>query len=333
MSAITGCYEGAKATGLVDPNVRADAYSSVTEAMNLELAQHGLNVHVSRADAKQALMTSFYGSKLTPKTIFGEETPELQAFYVAAQKVAPGAWDLLQDLLASWQPWTLKHSWQLPDGFEAKVKVMQKHETRIEVDELDHASFTYEHYENTGSRTGLSNVANVVHSIDALVLREIHRRCNYKTQALDNAVCLVQAEQGRRLLEVCQEDDMIPDAPINKYVGLWARTGFLSAVVIPYLNEDSVRLVPWDMLKEIEILGQSMMDHNPFPVVTIHDEFKCHPNNMNHLRQHYINILAELADSVIIDDILSQLHGKPGNFPKLSNNLSDCIRHSNYALS
>ena len=54
MSVLTGCVAGASATGLVDPNVRADAYSSVTKAMEVLLNGH---LTVSRADAKRALMT------------------------------------------------------------------------------------------------------------------------------------------------------------------------------------------------------------------------------------------------------------------------------------
>lgn len=157
MSALTGCYSGAHATGLVDPNVRADAYTAVTSAMNEVLG--GVGIKISRAKAKEATMTSFYGSKAKPIEIFGEGTPELAAFYAAATVVAPGAWGLLQDLLASWQPYALKHEWQLPDGYEAKVKVMNKIETRIEVDELDHATFTYQYYVNEGSDKGLSNAA------------------------------------------------------------------------------------------------------------------------------------------------------------------------------
>lgn len=156
MSVLTGCIDGARATGLIDPEVRADAYTMATKLMNEEL---GGGLEVSRADAKAALMTSYYGSKKQPKAIFGEDTPELNAFYVAAQKVAPGAWELLQDLLASWQPYALSHAWKLPDGYDAYVKVMTKKEARIEVDELDHATFTYEFYENEGQRNGLSNVA------------------------------------------------------------------------------------------------------------------------------------------------------------------------------
>ena len=54
MSAITGCLSGARATGLVDPNRRADAYTEQTQRMQVIL---GNDIHVSRKDAKAALMT------------------------------------------------------------------------------------------------------------------------------------------------------------------------------------------------------------------------------------------------------------------------------------
>lgn len=57
MSAITGCVAGATATGLVDPNVRADAYSTMTETMNELLHSQGISVNVSRKQAKEATMT------------------------------------------------------------------------------------------------------------------------------------------------------------------------------------------------------------------------------------------------------------------------------------
>ena len=69
------------------------------------------------------------------------------------------------------------------------------------------------------------------------------------------------------------------------------------------------------------------------PLSELLDEFKCHPNHMNHLRQQYINLFAELAESNILSDILSQIHGCKGSFPKLSPNLAEKIRESNYALS
>lgn len=55
MSCMTGCIAGANATGLVDPNKRADAYTETTQVMNQILG--GVGVQISRKDAKAALMT------------------------------------------------------------------------------------------------------------------------------------------------------------------------------------------------------------------------------------------------------------------------------------
>lgn len=67
--------------------------------------------------------------------------------------------------------------------------------------------------------------------------------------------------------------------------------------------------------------------------MNILDEFQCHANNMNHLRQQYINVFAMLADSEILADILGQLHGCTGKYPKRSPDLAAKIRGSNYMLS
>ena len=53
---------------------------------------------------------------------------------------------------------------------------------------------------------------------------------------------------------------------------------------------------------------------------------------MNQLRYWYKEILAELADSVILADILGQIYGMSGSYNKLSLNLGDQIRDSRYAL-
>ena len=86
-------------------------------------------------------------------------------------------------------------------------------------------------------------------------------------------------------------------------------------------------------LKGLASILNQMLDHAPFEVLTIHDQFDCHPNHMNHLRLHYREILAQLAESTVLDDILSQLYGNKGTFTKKSHNLASKIRKSNYALS
>ena len=327
MSAMTGCVAGAKATGLIDAGVRADAYTAVTQAMEVV---PGGSINVERQDAKAATMTSFYGSKATPKDIFGENTPELNAFYQAALTVAPGAWELLQDLLASWQPYAMSHDWKLPDGFDARVKVMQKKEVRIEVDELDHASFTYEFYENQGSKRGLSNVANMTHSMDAWLLRSMHRRCNYDREIAQNAahdieMALIERSMG-------QQPTAITDGTVSYYVDQYTRSTLADIVILPHLNANTVKCLATHHLQALAGIIDGMLQYQPFEMVALHDEFKAHANNMNWVRWQYRELLAEIADSDVLDDLLSQITGVPGTFNKLSFNLPDQIRKSNYAL-
>ena len=70
-----------------------------------------------------------------------------------------------------------------------------------------------------------------------------------------------------------------------------------------------------------------------FEVGTIHDDFACHPNNAWELQIVYREILADLADSNVLSNILTQLAGYPVEFEKLSNDLSSDILASQYALS
>lgn len=279
-------------------------------------------------------MTSFYGSRATPKEIFGEDTPELEGFYKAINTIAPGAWSLLQELLASWQPFALVHEWKLPDGFLSHVKVMEKVEKRLEVDELDHATFTYVYNENVGQESGLSNVANVVHSVDAYVLRSLIRRCNYDVEQTQRAMEAVFLELLDRDVNG-NEQDTSDDAPeaIQTYMERFAATNMVDAVIIPHLTIDSVCYLTTDHLRRLNQMMEEMLDHPPFPILSVHDEFKCHPNNMNVLRQQYINLFAEMADSEILSDIFSQIMGVQGTYKKMSHDLSQKIRQSNYGLS
>lgn len=332
MSALTGCVAGADSTGMITPGVRADAY---TKTKNVMADILGGAVDVTRKEAKQALMTSFYGSKKTPKEIYGEDTPALAAFYEAAMIVAPGAWELLQDLLASWQPYALSHGWKLPDGYDALVKVMKKKEVRIEVDELDHATFSYEFYENEGTKSGLSNVANVTHSMDAWVLRSMHRRCNYDREVAEYAADAIQMELLRRSMDSMKDHDVLRVAPSGKlayYVEQYERSTIADIVILPHLTTDSVQCLDTGHLQALAGILTGMLQYQPFELVTVHDEFKAHANNMNWVRWQYREIMAEIAESNVLDDILSQIHGVPGTFNKLSFNLAEQIRGSEYAL-
>ena len=158
LSAMAGCVRGADATGLVS-HKRADAYTDVTREMNKILQLRSMSTIVApRADVKRAMMTSVYGSTAVPKEVFGEGDL-LDVFYSAVAVVAPAAFELMTALLHTWQPYALQHSWVMPDNHHVMIKVLEQKETRIEVDELNHSTFTTYVTINQGTEKGVANVA------------------------------------------------------------------------------------------------------------------------------------------------------------------------------
>lgn len=339
MSAMTNCLSGATATGLVDPHRRPNAYTEVGDAMSSYL--QGEQIVVDAADVKQAVLTTLYGSKAVPKRLFGDPdpdapaTPELKAFYAAVREVAPGASMLMDDLLAVWQPFALKHEWTLPDNHLASVKVMQKVSKRLRVDELNNSSFTYEWYENCGAETGLSLVANVTHSVDAYVLRTLVRRCMYDPLKVDYFYDKCLTELVRRELGGQQETSF---NPINKETKVlmtrFMETQLPDILIFDYIKGNELCLLDEHHISGLLRIMFEMRKHSPFEIICVHDEFTAHPNNVNELRNHYRHILADLAESTILSDIFSQITGTDINYQKLGHpDVADKIRGSNYALS
>ena len=330
MSATTGCITGAAATGLVHQDVRSDAY---TECTNIMMGLLPTKIEHARQKMKDAVMTALYGSKAEPERVFGKDTPELEAFWKALDIMAPGACELLNDLLESWQAYALVHEWILPDGYHARVKVMQQKEKRIRVEELNDASFTYTYWENEGELYGVKNPGNVTHSLDAYLLRTLIRRCSYDTFTTRRANQLITDCLLDRSLDHITVPAIMEDDELAYYVDHYNNSGMADITLIDLLTPENVRMLSTAHLTKLNKILNGMLVHKPFPVITVHDDFKCHPNNMNALRFHYKEILADMADSKILSDIFSQIHGQPVVYQKLSDDLGDTIRNANYHLS
>ncbi len=330
MSVLSGCEEGCKATNLINTGERRDAYTEVTKAAAIEL---GEAINIERADIKSAQMTHLYGSRKIPKELFGADSPELEAFYAANWVVCPGANEVLQDLLGSWQPYALVHGWKLPDNYHARVKVMEKVETRIEVDELDHATFSYEYYVNCGVKKDVKNAANVIHSIDAYILRSMHRRCNYDVQVMGRFGYFCHAERKRRYMGELPSEALAVTLPHHVYMERFEATNMVDAVIFEHLDEFTIMELTDRHLDALEELFHRMTAYEPFELVTVHDEFKCHPKNCNTMRQTYIDLFAELAESRVLEDVFLQLTGHECFYANKLQGLGDLIRQSEYALS
>lgn len=326
MSAITGCVKGADATGLVSEK-RADAYTDVTREMNSILKLKGFTgIDVPRNDVKRAVMTSGYGSTLVPKEVFGEGDM-LATFYQACNAIAPEAFKLMADLLETWQPDALSHNWVMPDNFHVNIKVMQTKETRIEVDELGHSTFTTYVKVNQGSKKGLANVANTIHSIDGYLLRSVIRRASFDTYKINEAIKLLSCaiQHSAETNAECDED-------LQNMLNIYEYSKMLDVSIIDYINADNIGHVPLELLIKLNATLGKMMELGSSPVLTVHDAFRAHPNHCNAVRYWYKEIMAELAESNILQFIVSQIVGQQVKYVKASNNLADMIRNSNYAI-
>jgi hypothetical protein len=268
-------------------------------------------------------MPWFYGSKAEPKKVFGEDSLELMAFYAAQESVAPGACMMMREMLNSWNPEGLDHAHTLPDGFNAIVPVLTKMKVKIEVDELEHTTFTYIYEDNIAQERGLAVAANITHACDAFIVREVTRRCNYDRKHLKNVFKWLENNLGSTI-----ERTSLMEMTCEQH-------GFISLRAADFIREEKDVAQFSSSFRECLLdLVTQVLDYPPFPVLTIHDEFKCHPNHVNRMRRHYQFVLAEMADSCMAEQIISEVRMDPGYvLNKFSTDLGDEIMKGEYFLS
>lgn len=317
LSVLTGDRSAAQLCNVIDTGHREDAYTNI---YNMMLSRTGGSSKINRKDTKQAIMTAFYTSTAMPKKVFGEG--ELLAlFYEILQTVAPAAWELNQTMPTLWNPEALSHDWILPDNFHVKTKVMDTVSEKVHFDEQP---FDVTYRVNQPQEQGRSLGANVTHSIDGLIVREMVRRCNYDPTKIDQLCKLIEDGDLLGISTKTHDDRMV--------MILWDRyneTGYLSARILDHLNEDNFGLVAPSVISD---LLQSL-PAKPFQVMTIHDAFRCLPQYGNDLRWQYNLQLKLIAESDLLSSIISQLVGRRVQIGKLDPTLHLDIMESNYALS
>jgi hypothetical protein len=246
MAALSGCKDTARVCNMLNTGNREDVYQMIANKMNSRLnGKYG----VSRKDVKKPCMTHFYNSVATPEKMFNEI--QLEAFYSTLDGLMPGAMAVMETVNEFWQYGSDVHQWSLPDGHVARIPVTEMADTRIEVDELNHRTFTYRYEKQQPSKNFRSLVANIVHSVDGYVAREMVRKCH----------------------------------------------------------------------------GMGI------ELVHIHDCFVFSPDYLQAISQAYREVLADIADSNLLSDILSEICGQYIPVSKISTDLSIDILNSEYMLS
>jgi hypothetical protein len=213
-------------------------------------------------------MPWFYGSTAEPKRIFGDDTPLMRAFTYTMESIAPGVTELRNFMVSLWDPKNDKHTWVLPDNHHVHIKVIGNvtHEFLIMG-----GAYTTMTKEQMPLESGISNAANIIHSIDGMVVREMGRRCDYdKNQVAKVVDLLINTGSGPDNAFSSQDKGIQRSRNINmvkKLTDHFKATGFLSARIIDAIDEDSIHYAP---RKELNALVLSL-PKKPFNILAVHD--------------------------------------------------------------
>lgn len=317
LSVLTGDRSAAVLSNVVDSGARRDAYTALYEKMAEKI---GAQMQFSRSDLKRSIMTAFYGSEAVPREVFGDGKL-LNAFFETLEEQTPYVWELNKAFLKMWDPKSLKHSWVLPDNFHVHVKVMDQVHENVE---FLGETFTTVRHENKAVAQGRSLGANITHSIDGLVVRELMRRCDYNPEKVTNVqLAITEGPSGSSGGTPTENDLMV--------IQLWdhyQKSGYLSARILDYLDTSNIGLVNTDPIQDLI----DSLPEKSFKIIPVHDCFRVHPNYGNDLRKQYNIQLACIAKSNMLQFLLSQVLNRNICINKQDDLFKETLE-SNYALS
>lgn len=319
LAALTGDRKAATICNVVSTGHRKDAYTEVYYAM---LSKTGGEAKIERKDTKKAVMTSLYGSEAVPKSVFGEG-PLLALFEETMDDQAPGAWELNKQMLALWQSDVDAYHWVMPDNFNVHIKVMQMYSENVHfLDKPYEVSFARQGPMEGGRSLG----ANMTHSIDGMIVREMTRRCMYDLERVLYIRDVLCVPTFKTSIAGAKDEDW---QMVEKIWHHYQITGFLSARILNHLNAANIILV--DRVSILELIES--LPSKPFQVIAVHDCFRALPNYGNDLRRQYNLLLAGIAKSRLLSDLLTQITGRKMEVGKLDHSLWKDIVNTEYALS
>ena len=319
LAILAGDRSAAELCNVVPTGKREDAYTTIYDRI---VTAVGGASNIDRKDTKQAVMTSLFGSTAVPKEVFGNGD-QYKAFVNTMSEGAPGVWELNKAFVKIWDDTVMCHTWVLPDNFHVKIKVMDVVKESVQF--LD-APYTISREINAPTKGGKSLGANVTHSLDGMVVREMNRRCNYDPHWIGLVRDMLASESDHYL------DASVKAEASEMVKTLWAnyqRSGYLSARILNYIDSDTIKLVDVLAIEELVL----SLPSKPFEILCVHDCFRVLPSYGNDLRSQYNRQLYELAKSNILSDLVSQILNRPIKLGKLDSTMYLDILQADYTLS
>lgn len=324
LAVLTGDRSAAELSNVLPNNQgnRNNAYMLLFQALESKLEEHEKQSNITYEKIKKVIMTAFYGSQAEPRKLLGEGKT-LAKFYQTLEEEAPLVWELNEAFLNMWDPTALKYSWVLPDNFHVHCKVTDLvHE---DVEFMGHTVKT-SRKENIPVKKGRSLGANVTHSVDGFIVREMVHRCGMSQEQKDYVQELILLT-----MDVPPRRNKSNPENIRMVLQLWdhyQKSGYLSSRILDYLDEESIFLVNTDPIQDM----LDSLPEKPFRIIPTHDCFRVHPNYGNDLRKQYNLQLSLIAQSDMLSFLLSQLLGRHIQINKIDD-LAEEILQAEYALS
>lgn len=317
-SVLTCDRKSAEYCNVLNTGTRMDAYTVLYKKMESKI---GVNPLITRQKVKDAIMHALYGSIADPENLFQEH---VDSFYALMEQECPLAWELNNFLTSSWNPNISEYGWIMPDNFHVHIKVkVLKTETFIFAGK--ERIFNYK--ETSPNSYGRAYSANVAHSLDSLAVREITALAMHNPKQIAKIKALLKNQGKKRSVSYGNKKNR---NMVLTLVELFNQSGFLSARILDYIDEDNINLIPRQELEELVALVPA----KPFQIASIHDSFGVLPNYGNDIRKLYIAILVKVAKSNMLQFILDQLLSeKKVKIRKGDPEMWKDVQNSEYALS
>lgn len=341
MSALMGDNSGMILTNLTYPEQRFDAYTEIyiifLDKWNKQYPNQEINI--SRKNIKSAIMVMMYGGS---KSIMGKLNNDKRVFDILMEVCSTtisGAYNLRKALLNCISDTATEYSWFTPDGFNVITPI-----TALYTEQRETSIGTiYVKYKDKGTdKFYKGNVANLIHSLDATLMREVIGRCSYnedKVRKVLNMIGRVNSPEFA-INKVFAQYSEIENNHLELLVQIYKQTGFMSVRFIEYSQSELdiaylLQELGFDFLINLSSMCLSILQNKSFHVLCVHDCFKCLPNHVNTVRYWYNNVLADIVSSNSLQFMMSFLPNGLKEFnklPKPNQDLVNKIREANYAI-
>lgn len=297
LSALTRCEEGMKSCGVFNATKPGNLYQEITELLNRQLG-----TNLTRKEVKAFTVPFYYGGDANVKWALGEDN--VSAFHKVYNTLLPGAYDFRNKGVDAWDETKDEYNWTMPDGYQVAVPVLSDSELvtvdfnggsykchfKVKAPRPTYIETSQNNYIRNHKTKGLG--AHVIHSTDALVLREMVGMAHmprYKAEAI-----LRQTKKG-------YDADMAEDRTLEHLLLAWENTNMPSVRWFYELSQfENAVTLPYELYNQLAELA-TRLDDVEFDMITIHDEFGCTPSHVNSMRKYANIVYANIYRSNLMD--------------------------------